>query len=251
MKVIIIEDEHHNVLRLQHLLKDINVPIQVVHTFESVAQSVAFLQQKPDIDLIFLDIHLSDGNGLSILEQTQSSIPVIFTTAYDQYALEAFQFLSVDYLLKPIKPDALQRAIDKYIQNFKPAAAEPSVNQLLQILRPSQYQQRFICRRGKNRFPISTTDIAYIYAEERETWVVTFDNTNYLISKSLDQLEAELAPTGFFRVNRKLIGAKQAVVKFEMLPKSKIKLMLNPLPEFELIISSEKSAAFKQWIRSD
>lgn len=251
MKVIIIEDEYPNVLRLQKLLLELDSQIEILTDLDSVQQSVQYIQTHPDIDLLFLDIQLTDGLGLEIFEQTNCNIPVIFTTAYDQYAIDAFKYLSVDYLLKPIKTVDLKKSLDKFNKNFNQKKPLPfSTDQLVQLLDTKQHPTTFICRRGKNQYPIRTDQIACFYFEDRTTWAKTVDNQDFHLAKTLDELEQNLNPKHFFRANRKVICAKHGVEKFEMLPKSKAKLILQPKPTFEIIISSEKSAAFKSWLSS-
>ena len=249
MKVIIIEDEYPNVLRLQALLLEIDPTIEILTHLDRVTQSVKYIQEHPEIELLFLDIQLVDGLGLEILEQTNCQIPVIFTTAYDQYAIDAFKYLSVDYLLKPIKSADLKNSLDKFNQNFKSKNTLPfSIDQLTTLLDTKKYPNTLICRRGKNQYPIKTDQIVYFYFEDRTTWVKTVDDHDFHLSKTLDELENTLNPLIFFRANRKVICAKNGVEKFEMLPKSKAKLILHLAPSFEVIVSSEKSAVFKTWI---
>ena len=177
---------------------------------------------------------------------------MVFTTAYDAYAIEAFKYLSVDYLLKPVKESALEKALVKYHDNFRQEKNLASYfSQLQALLQSGKYKNTFICKRGKNRYPVKTDDIACFFAEDRETWVLTLENKEFLVAQSLEQLEASLNPEHFFRANRKVICARDAVEKFEILAKSKIKLTLSPTPSFDITISSEKSAAFKEWLERE
>ncbi len=251
MKVVIIEDEHPNALRLQKMLLEIDDKIEIVQILESVEKSSQFIGSKPELDLIFLDVRLTDGTGLEILERTKTKIPVIFTTAFDEYAIDAFKYLSVDYLLKPIKKDALKNSLKKYYENFKHKDIFTNqLNKLVGFIQPEK-PSIYICRRGKNQYPIKTDQIVCCFVEDQETWVMTKDGNEFLIQKSLEQLDKEMDSKLFFRANRKVICSKNAVEKFEILPKSKIKLKLSLDLPFEIIISSEKSAAFKEWIVSD
>ena len=247
MKVLIIEDEYPNAQRLQRLLGNLDSTIEIVGIQDSVAGTLAYLEQHKNIDLLFLDIQLTDGLGFEILDKMEQAIPVIITTAYDQYAITAFQYLSIDYLLKPIKEKDLQRSLDKYYNTFPQQTSFP-IDQLVHYFTPRPTTKTIIGRRGKNRYPIQSDSIAYCFTEERSTWILTIDGKEYLIPTNLDQLEDTLSSNSFFRANRKTICSKKAVEKFEILAKSRIKLMLQPVPTFDIVISSDKSAAFKEWL---
>jgi len=246
MNILIIEDEQPNALHIKKIVATVNPILKIAGSVNSVKGALQFLKNNKNIDLLFLDIQLSDGLGFEVLDRINNEIPVIIMTAYDHYALTAFQYLSVDYLLKPIKEEDLKRSLDKFFNNFRPTPAF-SFERLANFLQPT-VPTTIIGRRGKNRYPIKSNTIAYCFTEERETWILTIDGKEYLVPSNLDQLENKLNNNTFFRTNRKTICAKNAVEKFEILPKSRIKLMLNPTPTFDIIISSEKSAAFKDWI---
>lgn len=249
MQVLIIEDEYPSALRLQKMLQQVAPEMAVQEIFATVKETVIYLQGNRTVDLLFLDIELADGIGLEILTQVNRSIPVIFTTAYEEYALEAFQYLSVDYLLKPIKKMALERSIEKYRQNFsQQKTVSTAIDRLKELLHPTNYATSFIGRIGKNHYPLLVENIAYCYIEERETWIMTKSGKEYTLAKTMEQLGDLLSPDDFFRANRRLICAKLAIAKFKILEKSKISLILRPEPTFSVQISSEKSAAFKQWI---
>ena len=249
MKVIIVEDEYPNALRLQKILADIDANIEVLAILDGLENTMAYMAAHSEIELIFLDLHLTDGNGLDILAKTGTNTPVIFTTAYDQYALDAFKYLSVDYLLKPVKAAELKQSLEKYHHNFKPSSPKDfPVEQLISLLKPQDQPLTFIGRRGKSRYPIQIDQIAYFYAEERETWAKTFKGMDYQILKTLEQLAEALNSQTFFRANRKVICNRASIEKFEVLAKSKIKLGLQPPPGFEVIVSSERSGVFKEWV---
>ncbi|MFT5166017.1 MAG: two-component system response regulator LytT [Saprospiraceae bacterium] len=247
MNVVIIEDEFLNAVRLEKLLKEIDSNIRIVQVLDSVEKSIAFLTSTTSIDLLFLDIQLTDGMGFDILPKIDPAIPIIITTAFDQYAIEAYKYLSLDYLLKPIKEKELRRSLEKF-NKFYDANNKFPIHQVSALLQPESYTHVFICKRGKSRYPIKTEQIAYFHTEDRDTWVRTYEGKEFNISSTLDLLEKQLDPKYFFRANRKLICAKKSVDKFEVLAKSRIKLSLDPKAAFETIISSEKSSLFKDWI---
>ncbi|MFK7933364.1 MAG: LytR/AlgR family response regulator transcription factor [Saprospiraceae bacterium] len=248
MKVVIIEDEYPSAMRLQKMLAQVSQPLQVMMILDSVAEAVEYLNSGVGVDLLFLDIQLTDGLGLEILEQIDRPIPTVFTTAFEEYALAAFQYLSVDYLLKPIKKVALERSLQKYQTNFQTNTV--SIHELRHLLHPTQNIKTLLGQIGKNYYPIAVEDIAYCYVAERETWLTNHAGKEYVLPQTLEQLEQQLNPQQFFRANRRLICSKNSVGKFKMLHKSKISLQLVPKPDFEVQISFEKSAAFKQWLVS-
>lgn len=246
MNIVIIEDEYPSAMRLQKMLMQLQPTIKIWTILDSVTDAVDYLKNHPQIELLFLDIQLTDGLGLDILAQLNRSIPTIFTTAFEEYALATFEYLSVDYLLKPIKKAALERSLQKYQTNFQSNTF--SVTELRQLLHPTQNIKTLLGQIGKNYYPISVTDTAYCYVAERETWLVQHSGKEYILPQTLEQLEQQLDPQQFFRANRQLICSKNSVVRFKMLPKSKVSLQLQPKPDFEVQISFEKSAAFKKWL---
>ena len=248
MKMLIVEDEYPSAIRLAKLISQISETAEIVAIMESVVDSIEYINRHSDINLIFLDVHLTDGLGFEILDAIPKSIPCIITTAYDQYAIDAFRYLSIDYLLKPIKRIDLQKSLTKYNDVFVIPDKLLSSNQIKSLLSEKIYPELLICHRGKNRYPIKTHEIAYFFAEDREVWVVTSSGKEFYILKTLEGLESILNPKSFFRANRKVICNKEAIEKFEILPKSKINLILKPRPSFEVTISSEKSARFKEWL---
>ncbi len=249
MKVVIIEDEHLNAVRLEKLLQNIDSEIEVLQVLDSVETSIDYLQSVKELDLIFLDIQLTDGLGFEILPKIDATIPLIITTAFDQYAIEAYKYLSLDYLLKPIKEKDLKKSLEKFHQFYKNNQAPNfPLEQIKALLQPEKYTQTFICKRGKSRYPIKADQIAYFFTEDRDTWVRTFDGKEFNIPVNLDHLGHQLNPNTFFRANRKLICSKSAVSKFEILVKSRIKLSLDPKASFEVFISSEKAQGFRDWI---
>jgi DNA-binding LytR/AlgR family response regulator len=249
MQVLIVEDESFAADRLEELLKQLEPGYQVVGRTTSVKASVAWLSSH-QADLIFLDIQLSDGLSFSIFEQVQVSTPVIFTTAYDEYALRAFELNSVAYLLKPIRADRLRESLEKY-KSMK-SAFNLDVAQLLATFHGQRpvYKKRFLIRIGDQLKKLEASEIAYCFALEKSVFARTFDNKTLPMDQSLDVLEAELDPERFFRINRRYLVSMEAVDNMIAWSRSRIKLDLKPRPEdpLETIVSINRSHDFKKWM---
>lgn len=251
MNILIIEDEFAAANRLQRLIQSINSDIKILEVLDSIETAVEWLQNHPHPDLMFLDIHLADGSSFEIFQQVHITTPIIFTTAYDQYALQAFQHNSIDYLLKPIKEEALSKAIDKYQQRYgeptpvidyqKLAAAIQSQN--------SKTQTRFLVRFGQKYLALDIKDVAYCYTENKTNYIVTFENRRYAIDQYLDELEEILDSQQFFRINRQFIVNYDAITGMYAYSKSRVKLDLKPPFEAaDTVVSTQRSPIFKQWL---
>ena len=199
---------------------------------------------------IFLDIHLSDGLCFKIFEQIEVHIPIIFTTAYDQYAIRAFQVNSVDYLLKPINKKDLITAIDKYKQvkeNYR--SNQPDLLELLKSFQQKKtYQKRFLVSKGEHIVTINTDNVSYFFADGKYVFLTTKGGVQHVIDYTLDNLEEILDPEVFFRANRKFLICVQSIEQIITLSKSKLKVKLIPDISSELIVSSERSRSFKNWL---
>jgi two-component system response regulator LytT len=249
IKTIIIEDELPSAKKLQVLLQQIVPNIQPLTILESVSEAVSYLQsQQPD--LIILDIHLADGNAFQIFEQVAVKSAIIFTTAYNQYALQAFKQNSIDYLLKPIKKSELQQSIEKYQalqQTTKPINYHEILSHLLSPT-PPVYQQRLLVNRGNKMLPLKINDIAYFYADSKLVFCTTFEQRTYLVNHTLDKTVPLLNPQQFSRINRKCIVNIQTVVSMQTKAKGRLLLELNPKPDFDIWVPTEKASTFKQWL---
>ncbi|MBK6930589.1 MAG: response regulator transcription factor [Saprospirales bacterium] len=252
MKVLIIEDENAAARRLEKLLKDVAPDIVVLQQLDSVESSVLWLGQHPAPDLIFLDIHLADGASFDIFEHIQVQCPVIFTTAYNEYALQAFKVNAVDYLLKPIKSNELGAALEKYNKVFKPATKAPDYAALLETLKrhnEPQFLQRLLIRFGHSLRLVDMADAAYFYTKDKITFLITrSDGKRYPVDYPLDKLETLLNPKAFFRINRQFIVQVGAIKEMHPYSKSRVKVELQPPTDLETIVSTERSAEFKKWL---
>lgn len=249
MKVLIIEDEKLAVDRLTRLLRTIDPEIEIVGNIPTVTGSVKWLTSHT-CDLIFLDIHLADGLSFGIFEQVQVDIPIIFTTAYDQYAIKAFQVNSIDYLLKPFNPKELEKSLQKYKTIFgHKTTAHIDFSSLVAMIQSGEsHQKRFVVHAGQKIKSIPAEDIAYFYADEKMVFLCTFDARNYIVDYTIDKLESGLNPEAFFRINRRFIINIKAIKEMYSYPKSRVKIELNPACNYETIVSIERSAKFKQWL---
>lgn len=247
MKAIIIEDEKPAARLLSRKLEKLN--IQVGEILHSVEESLHWFTHNPAPDLIFLDIQLSDGLSFEIFEQFPVKSAIIFTTAYDQYALRAFKLNSIDYLLKPIDDKELTQAVEK----FRERESQKSMVDLqwiksLLVSEEKLYKERFSVKIGQQLKIVTTSEIECFFSENKGTYIHTIENRNYLIDSTLEQLETELDPKEFFRVSRKFIVGLRAIKEIQVYSNSRLKLILNTYKEDEIIVSRERVADFKNWI---
>lgn len=246
----IIEDEPPAARRLAKMMEQLWPAATLAGTYASVADTVAALQQQAPPQLLLMDIHLADGNSFHIFQQTAVTCPVIFTTAYDEYAIEAFKHNSVDYLLKPVKEAELQAALNKYQRLYSQPAPVPDYAQLLRSLAgPGKtYKQRFAVRYGEHLKTIDTSIAAYFFTENKASFLVTHDGKKYIVDYNMDQLEQQLDPRRFFRINRQFIIAIDAIAEMLTYSKARVLITLQPPSKLDTIVSSERAAAFKQWL---
>lgn len=251
MNVLIIEDENAAARRLEKLLREVAPEVVVLQQLDSVESSVLWLENNPHPDLIFLDIHLADGASFDIFEHVRVNCPVVFITAYDEYALQAFKVNAVDYLLKPIKSTELAAALEKYHKVFKPAPA-PDFTALLATLKSQQesnYLQRMLIRFGHSLKLVDLTDAAYFYTKDKITFLITRSTgKRYPVDYPLDKLEGMLDKKLFFRINRQVIVNVSAIREMHPYSKSRVKVDLDPPADFDTIVSTERSAEFKRWL---
>lgn len=248
MNVLIVEDESRAADKLKRMLRKL-LPDAFFHgPIESVKDAVAWLEANPAPDLIFLDIHLADEHSFAIFEQTEVTAPVIFTTAYDQYAIRAFKVNSIDYLLKPVAADELEAALEKY--KSRAARPQPDIARYRNMAEDMGhgYKSRFVTRIGEQIQTIDTTDVAYAYIWEKGTYLRSRSGKNFPIDYSLEQLESLLDPGGFFRLNRQYLARYAAVEKMVAYGNGRIRIELAGLPDEKIVLSRERTRAFKEWI---
>ncbi len=250
MNVIIIEDEKPAARRLSRLLSDLG--IEVATMLHSVDESIEWFQNNPQPDLIFLDIQLSDGLSFEIFDVVDVKSAIIFTTAYDEYALQAFKLNSIDYLLKPIDDEELESAVKKY-RNFKPENQKITVDfndikKLLENPLEREYKKRFTVKVGQHLKIINADDVECFYSENKGTYAATSDGRNYLLETTLEQLEEELSPKVFFRVSRKFYVNINQIADIISYTNSRLQIKLKRFNEHEVIVSRERVRDFKLWL---
>lgn len=250
MTVIIVEDEKPAARLLQRKLARLG--IQAGTMLHSVEEAVEWFTHNPHPDLIFLDIQLSDGLSFEIFEAVPIKSAIIFTTAYDEYALRAFKLNSIDYLLKPIDEDDLEAAVNKYRQRApQPQAPALDFDQIRRMLSGSAektYKKRFTIKMGQHLKMVNVEDAECFYSENKGTYIHTADNRDYLLETTLEQLENELDPAEFFRVSRKFIVSMKAIKDIVVYTNSRLKVILPSYKEDEVIVSRERVAEFKEWL---
>lgn len=248
--VIIIEDEKPAARRLQRMLSKLNIETETM--LHSVTESVEWFKNNKHPELIFLDIHLSDGLSFEIFEHIDTESAIIFTTAYDEYALKAFKLNSIDYLLKPIDEEELESAIKKF-RNTQQSPGNINVRELrslLNLTNKKTYKTRFTAQVGQHLKLVEVADIACFYSENKATYIHCFNGRNYPVEVPLEQLEDELDPGLFYRINRKCILNINAIRDIVSYTNSRLEIKLNNFSEFQLIVSRERVKDFKTWLNS-
>jgi len=251
MTTIIIEDEKPAARLLQRKLEKLNIEVGVM--LHSVEESLEWFSKNEHPDLIFLDIQLSDGLSFEIFEKVEIKSAVIFTTAYDEYALKAFKLNSIDYLLKPIDEDDLEVAISKFkmrfpIQNSTINLDFETIKKMLSNPFDKNFKTRFTVKIGQHLKVISVDEIECFFSENKGTYIHTFDNRNYLIESTLEVLEQELDAKQFYRISRKFIIPLKSIKEIVLYSNSRLKVILPTFKEEEVIVSREKVSDFKSWI---
>ncbi|GAB4329107.1 MAG: LytTR family DNA-binding domain-containing protein [Flammeovirgaceae bacterium] len=250
MNVIIIEDESLAAEKLQSMLGELNEKIKILAILPSIQGAIRWFEENATPDLIFSDIQIADGLSFEIFKQIQPQCPIIFTTAFDQYAIEAFEVNSIDYLLKPIQPTKLANSIEKFRKlKFDPKNNLP-IEDILKAMQKASgaYKSRFLVKSGQLIKTIKIEQIAYFYSKDKLNFLVTFDAKKYVIDYTLDEVTEMLDPKQFFRINRQFIIHLDAASEIHTYFKGRLKLILKPSVEEEVIVSSEKTPAFKTWL---
>ena len=251
MKAIIIEDESVAAQALQLLIQEIDPEIEIVTILETIEESVEWFEEQPQPDLVFMDIHLADGSSFAIFDKVEITCPIIFTTAYDEYALKAFEVNSIDYLLKPINKSDLERALNKF-QHLTAAAKEQEKVSLEGLLTQmgglkKKYKTCFLIPERDKLIPLATSNIAYIYIDTKTVKAIAMDGHTYYLNQTLDDIMAQLDPEHFFRANRQFIISRNAVKDLSVWFGNKLAVNLSvPVPE-KIIVSKARVGEFKTW----
>lgn len=253
MKIVIIEDELPAYRRLAKLVAEVQPDAEILVHLDSVRDAKEWFAAHDAPDLALMDIHLADGSAFELLAQAEVSCPVVFITAYDQYAIDAFKTNSIDYLLKPVKKEELEAALGKLdklrsLLNRNPIPGSQATDA---PPLPGSYKSRFVVRFGEHIKTIQTEDLAYCYSENKATFARTFDGRTYPMDQNLDALDHQLDPHGFFRINRQYIINIKAIDEMRTYTKARVIVKLNPAVKEAPVVSSERAAEFKQWLAGE
>ena len=248
MKVIIIEDEELAVRNLESIFKEIG-DITTVAVLESIADTVEWFGMNEDPDLVFMDIHLADGSAFEIFKLIDINCPVIFTTAYDEYALQAFKVNSIDYLLKPVDVAAVKKALSKLKNITKGNVSSYDMKRILSVLKPgTEYKTHFlVSQKGDKLVPLIANDIAYIYIELNIVKAVTFDEKPFVMQYTMDELSAMLNPKDFYKANRQFIIARKAIKDIDLWFNNRLSINLKPAAPEKILVSKARITDFKLW----
>ena len=246
MNIVIIEDEHLAYQRMAKLVKEIIPSVQILAHHDNVESAAKWFTNNPAPNLVLMDVQLSDGTAFDLLKLVTIDCPVIFTTAYDQYALDAFKTTSIDYLLKPIKKADLEAALEK----LKTIKHIFQAGEIAKLVAPAhaEYKKRFVIRFGEHIKSLSVDDILYCYSENKSTYARTADGRVFPLDHNLDMLEEMLNPEEFFRVNRQYIITIKAIAEMKTYSKARVIIKLNHEPKEQPVVSSERAADFKKWL---
>ncbi|MFT4031383.1 MAG: LytTR family DNA-binding domain-containing protein [Siphonobacter sp.] len=248
MKIVIIEDEYFSAEKLSFLLHQIDPKIEILAIIPSVEKGIAWFKSNPEPDLIFSDIQLEDTESFELFNSLDIEAPIIYTTAFDQYALQAFKQNSIDYLLKPIDPDELRSALKKYENQ-----AYRLLKKGLRISLPKpkdELKERFLVKKGNSLVIVKTTEVAYFKSDQKLTFLVTHDNQKYIIDPTLEELTEQVNPRMFNRISRNRLVSIDSIRKIHPHLNGRLKLELTPPEDEEVFVSRERVQAFKDWLNS-
>ncbi len=249
MKVLLVEDEAAASRRLAKLVKEIEPQAEVINEVDSIESAITWFSENESPDLVLMDIHLADGSSFEIFNHVEIKCPVIFTTAFDQYAIDAFRVNAVDYLLKPIKKAELKAAFERFKRLQSPVSIDYAA--IGEALNTDKYNRRFLIRIGQTIKVVELRQAAYFYTEDKITFVITKDGKRYPVDLSLEKLEEICDPRTFFRINRQFIVNIENIKEMYAFSKSRVKLILDPPTEQTTIVSTERSPLFKKWLTGE
>lgn len=249
MKVLIIEDEPRAANQMKRMLSTCAPEALILQVLDTVEDSKAWLSREHHADLIFMDIQLADGISFEIFETIQVDTPIIFTTAFDQYAIQAFRVNSLDYLLKPIQEVDLNRALDKFRKSQTPVLNRDILQQLMITMQPTKKRSSVLVKDGSGHISLSIADILYLYSEDSITFAVTASK-RYIVEETIDQFYATLDAGLFMKINRGQVVSRSAVVKIEPYFNHRVKLQVQNPRDQEFVVSRPKSSEFKTWMNS-
>jgi DNA-binding LytR/AlgR family response regulator len=250
MRVLIVEDEPMAATRLQQLVLELEPSAQVLTRLDSVKQTVNWLRSNETPDLILLDIQLADGIGFQVFDEVAVQCPIIFTTAYNEYALRAFKVNSIDYILKPIDKDELKQALEKFKRLTKPASQPnlmESIANAMEML-TKKYKTRFVVKVGEHLRSIETSEILFFYSQDKTTFAQTNDGRKHILDYTMEQVEEMMDPAKFFRINRKYMVTTNSIQDMINYTNSRLRLVLKTSDDKEIIVARERVQEFKSWL---
>ncbi len=250
MNILIIEDEEPAVQRLKKILLEVKPESKILDVLVSVRSAIEWFKTHAAPDIILLDINLADGSSFEIFSVINVESPIIFITAFDEFAIQAFKLNSVEYLLKPVKKEVLVAAINKYKKLHSSNSSMPDLKMLIDTIQKKQepFKKRFLIRYGEHIKAIDTEQVAYFYTEEKINFLKTKDDHTYPVEYNLDKLETMLDPDRFFRINRQFIISIDSIVEMFSFSKSRVKVNLKPAIKMDTVVSTERSPHFKEWL---
>ncbi len=252
IKILVVEDEIAAARRLSKMITEAVGDAEIMDVMDSVQSTIKWLSEHSQPDLMFMDVHLADGNCFEIFRKVEINCPVIFITAYDTYAIRAFEVNAIAYLMKPVKAVDLENALRKY-EKLKPASSSFDYQKLLETIHAENdtYQKRLLLKIGQTIRAIELSEVAYFFTHDKIVTIVTPENRKYPADYTLDQLEKMLDPKLFFRINRQFIVSSKAIREMYVISKSRVKINLHPPAEMETAVSSERVANFKKWLTEE
>jgi two-component system LytT family response regulator len=256
MNILIIEDEPVAAQRIGEMVQENVTDANIIGLCDSIEESVKFFREQPMPDLVLMDIELSDGQSFEIFEEVRVSCPVIFTTAYDEFALRAFQVHSIDYLLKPIQVEDLKRAIKKFGELQSAYASNHAFNakELMQELRKvvtpafNNFREHFLVRQGQRLISLGVEEVAYFYSDDRLTFLKTHDGRFFSVDQTLEELEQQVDGRRFFRASRKFLVERKSISNVFVHFNGKFKLILKPVTKDDVMVSRDRAPEFKTWL---
>ena len=252
MRAILIEDEQAAAANLEYLLRSIESDIQIVETIETVADAIAFFKENQAYDLVFMDIHLADGNSFEIIREVEPVAPIIFTTAYDQYAIQAFKLNSIDYLLKPIREAELKNALLKFKdQRRKTPVSTQQIETLISLINAPKksFRTSFLVQKRDTFIPIASVDFAFFFIQDGVVRGTTIDDQTYSFNEKLEDLEAHLNPELFFRANRQYLIQRSAITSLQTYFNGRLVVNLQPHAKDQVVVSKANASRLKAWLK--
>lgn len=250
MKVVIIEDEKAAAENLKFLLSEVDSSVKVDRVIDNITETISYFSNENNIELAFFDIHLADGISFDVFDKVHIKTPIIFTTAYDEYAIKAFRFNSVGYLLKPIDEDELREAVQKYKTSMRATPSPEQFREMFRMLKSERksYKSTYLVQQRDTLTPLNVNDVAYFTIDLGIVKAITSQKREYIIEEKLEDIEEQLDPGKFFRANRQFIVHRKAIKNLRIYFHGKLILTVDPRPEQQIIVSKIKAPQLKDWI---